>query len=203
MIRRAVQCAVMVVLCVTSWNIATAAACPTQDNSSQMLEFLKLPLNTPDQLSQNAQCISEYISALRLHGSPEAIQVLLAYLDFPRPLTEAEKKGYLTHAPTPSDRYPAVGTLLVYGKQSGSFLVEAIKSAKTDTSLRNATYALGSIYGEAPEVGMRMLSKAMNTASKEQRSRLESSATQFIKQRCAQHEDACKSALKTNQEISH
>jgi hypothetical protein len=58
-------------------------------------------------------------------------------------------------------------------------------------------------YGEAPEVGMRMLSKAMNTASKEQRSRLESSATQFIKQRCAQHEDACKSALETNQEISH
>jgi hypothetical protein len=70
----------------------------------------------PDE--KNGDCVTWAIKKLGKEQYEPAIPVLIKLLDFRRPPTAREKRGFLMHPPFVSDLYPAAGALDLIGKKA-------------------------------------------------------------------------------------
>ncbi len=106
-------------ICVLLLVAVAAADCPIDNRSShdQLLSFLRASKELPAG-QQDRECISFALKRLQnvaTDNPDETIAVVISYLDFERPLSEAERHGFGGNSLT-LGRYPAIGTCFLLAK---------------------------------------------------------------------------------------
>jgi hypothetical protein len=124
---------------------------------SQLLSFLR-EAKQPTSTQKDADRIVYAIGQLEYKYSPGAAKLLAEYLDFERPLTEAEHEGFMIHGPlTIGNKYPATGILMTFGERALPELLSTIKISASETARRNASYTVMQIYRDEPPRGIALL----------------------------------------------
>lgn len=113
--------------------------------SEQLISYLRQAQGS--QLSgHDGECVVFAIEHLRNKPSTEATTLLIGFLAFRRPLSEAEQQGFFTHAPTTARLFPATSTLASFGPVTIPQLLAAIKNSPSATVQQNAVFTLLHIF---------------------------------------------------------
>lgn len=167
---------------------------PQSMSQEQLLSILRDGIDTPPQ-ERDGACLTFVIRQLENQYSAEATGLLIKYLDFERPLQDAEKAGFIIHGPpTIDNRYPAASALVSFGKRAVPALLAAIANPSSNLVQRNAIYTFMQIFRDEPQTGIKVLREKSLEGSSTQSDRLRDAA-QEAQQWCGRsHLDACKSA---------
>jgi hypothetical protein len=146
----------------------------------QLLSFLresKQILSRP----KEADCVTFVIKLLEYESSPDAIELMVKYLDFERPLSDAEKAGFMIQGPfTIGNKYPATGTLMTFGKAALPALFLAIENGPSDVVQRNATYTIMQIFRDHPDEGIEAIKKQATIAPPPKAEKLRTAAQEAL-----------------------
>jgi hypothetical protein len=159
---------------------------PNANSSSKdLIAFLRSSLNLSPERRDNS-CIEFAIRHLEYKYSEQTTELLLHYLDFKRPLTQAESSGFMINGPvTEATLYPAIGTLSTFGKPALPELLSVIANSASDVSTRNATHTIMEIFRSAPVKGIEALQKQASVSPPESAARFKNAA-QVAVQWCSQ-----------------
>lgn len=137
------------------------AALNEHTSKADALAFLRASLNLSLQ-QRDPECISIALQDLKHSPSFEATSLLVKYLDFERPLSEAEQKGFMIHGPiTQSTTYPAIGTLMTFGKEAIPELLATVETSASATIEKNATHTIMLIFRNEPANGIEALKQEL------------------------------------------
>jgi hypothetical protein len=175
-------------------SLAQCRSSPQPASAEQLLSVLHDGIDTPPQ-ERDGACITFAIKQLENKYSDEATMLLIGYLDFERPLDDAEKAGFMFHGPPSIENsYPATGTLMSFGKPAVAALLAAITDASSTLVQRNATYTFMQIFRDEPQNGIKILGERSVEGSPIQSERLRVAAQEALRWCGRSHLDACKSA---------
>jgi len=137
------------------------AQCPvltTNSPADELTAFLRSSKELPAE-RQDRDCIQFALEQLGSKHSLDAIPVLVDYLDFERPLTEAEREGFSFHGSRKyiGGTYIASSSLFTFGKVAVPALVSAIKTRESPLIRRNATYTIMQVFRAEPFKGIELL----------------------------------------------
>jgi hypothetical protein len=138
----------------------TAAQQCTNVTSMTLPDVTKYLSNVDSSDQRNADCVISALHRLKDLGTPDAISLLVKYLDFKRPLTTPEQQGFYLHAPSISSLYPATDLLFAVGKRSVDPLLHAIAHPLTDQQHANAIYTLMLVFRDKAPDGVRAIVQA-------------------------------------------
>ena len=185
----------------------STSACPDLEHSAisrkTPVEELASFLSAQRALSpaeRDPECIDVAIRYLAYRPSTGTIYVLIQYLDFRRPLSEPEQHGIMLHAPGISSDYPAVSTLITFGKQIAPILVNTIKEPPSVKVRQNATYTLVGLFREEPEQALKLLKQESATSDPVERDQIFSAAKDAVQWCSSKHKQACNAVLNQWQE---
>jgi len=122
-------------------NRAVGQECPSLNNAlpAELLSFLSATEPSQD----NAECLTWAIKSLGTQKYEAAIPVLAKFLDFKRPLSDLEKKGFYLHLPSVWEMYPAADALDRFGEKALPTLINVIKGESgSDVARQNAIAVL-------------------------------------------------------------
>lgn len=156
------------------------------DSSSEDLTaFLRSSLNLSPE-GRDAACIEFAIRHLEYKYSQETTELLVRYLDFKRPLSQAEAKGFMIHGPiTEATLYPAIGTIMTFGKQAVPDLLSPIANSTSDVITHNATHTIMAIFRNAPVKGIEALERQASVSPPDSAARFKNAAQTAV-QWCSQ-----------------
>ena len=148
---------------------------------------------------QEPKCIQMAIYGIRGTKSPQAIEVLVKYLDFRRPSTP-EEQFIRRHLITVAETYPAVDALYGMGNRAIPRIVSFISAGPpNDISRTNALVAMMQIYrGREPEAILRLKSEAAKTTDSSRQEQLNKAAAQTVDLCSSNNKDSCMEALRSN-----
>jgi hypothetical protein len=140
--------------------------CPSLNNavSADLLQFLNGV--TPDK--ENAWCVTWAIRKMGLERYEPAVVVLVRLLDFRRPPTEEEAKGFYLRSQSIDELFPAALALEFIGKPALSEVLRAIEAESTSATAReNAVAVWMEIYKQHDEhpKAISLLKQAQTNAS--------------------------------------
>ena len=148
---------------------------------------------------QTATCAKAAFQLIRHLPEEEAIPILIKYLGYKRPQTDAEKHGFYIHGPSPDVLYPAVESLYDIGSPAESRLIDAIarNDSKDSIEYKNALYTLVLIHHSDMVPLLKALhGRSVELAGTPEGARLESVAQDVKKQHCqGKLQAACDNAL--------
>src|SRR6266704_2317644 len=125
---------------------------------------------------ENGDCITWAIRSLGDAKFEPAIRSLERLLDFRRPPTEREKKGFVLHPLGVWEIYPAAGALSNMGSKALPAVLETIESSSaSDVSRENAVFVWMEIHGlsdEHPKAIVRLNQELINAKDDGLRERL-------------------------------
>lgn len=149
---------------------------------------------------QEPKCIQMAIYGVRGTRSPEAIEVLLKYLDFRRSSTP-EEQFIRRHLITVAETYPAVDALYGMGDNAVPKIVSFIAGGPTnDISRTNALISMMQIYREREPVAiLRLRSEAGKTKDSSRQENLNKAATEAVDLCSENKKDKCMEALRSAQ----
>lgn len=153
--------AIMVFFGISSGSaLGQCSALKADASTSDLTRFLR-QTNSLATSERNTQCVEFALDQLNFKRAPEAVDVLIDYLDFERPLTQAEKEGFSFHGGPRNigGRYPACGALMTIGKPAIPALLSAIKAGKLPMVRRNAAYTIMQIFRTDPVRGIETLKR--------------------------------------------
>lgn len=166
-----------------------------QSPPTELISFLRVSQALlPAQ--QDRVCITFAIQHLESKPSPEAIAVLIDYLDFERPLSESEQKGCMLHGPPtlPSSNYPAPGSLFSFGKAAVPALLSVIETSRSGTRRRNAIFAIMQVFRDEPMNGIEVIKQRTTELEPSNAANLRSAAREAV-QWCGDHyQQRCRAA---------
>jgi len=169
------------------------------DNSpaTQLLAFLRASADLPRE-QWNVDCLTFAIRHLEYRKpATDTIRVLIGFLDFKRPLSQAERLGFVIHgAATVSNLFPAAGTLFTYGKLALPELVAAIENSASPTVTQNATYTVMEIFRDEPATGIEYLKHQAAVLDRSKATKLREAASIAVQWCGAKHQAECEAALK-------
>jgi hypothetical protein len=131
------------------------AQCSTLSASSttdELAGLLRSSRDVPED-QRDRECINFALQQLSYRRAPEAAPILVDYLDFQRPLTEAEEAGAAFHGGgrrSIAGMYPATGALMQAGQVAVPALLSAITTHDSPLIRRNATFTIMQIYRTQP-----------------------------------------------------
>jgi len=151
-------------------------------------------LNDHDKAAADPYCTEFAILHLDELKDQRATNVLISYLDFEHPMTDAERHGALVHLYAP---YPAIGALVRIGKPAVSPLIKAIGCKdSSDLARKNAVQALMSIYRKTPAEGITMLKSASTQSNgSEEKALFDAAAISAVKWCSPTKKSDCEAAL--------
>ena len=101
---------------------------------------------------RNGDCITWAMRKLGKDQFEAAIPTLARLLDFRRPPTPREKRGYVMHPQGISDLYPAAGALELFGKQALPAVLNVMRADSSSTVAReNSVGVWMEIYRQSDE----------------------------------------------------
>jgi hypothetical protein len=167
-----------------------------RSSTQELLAFLRTSKDLPRE-RQDGECLTFAIRHLEYKPSPEAEDLLIDYLDFERPLTQAEKNGFMIHGPiTESNTYPAIGTLFTFGKSAVPALLSSIEASTSETFRRTATHTLMLISRDQPPMGIEYLNQRATDAEPSKAARLREAARIAVQWCGEKYKKQCEAALR-------
>jgi hypothetical protein len=177
----------------------TAQQCKLLNNNTpakELLSFLQASKDLPKD-QQDRECITFAIERLQGKPSQEAISILIEYLDFERPMSDAERQGFMLHGPAtfPGSSYPAPGALITFGKDALPALLSRIAVSSSKATDRNATYAVMQIFRDDPLQGIETLNRrAADLAPSQGADKLKTAAHDAVQWCTEAHRKQCQAA---------
>ena len=169
-----------------------------RSSAEDLASFLRSSLELSD-TQRNAACVEFAIRHLEYKPADHNAELLVRYLDFKRPLSPAERQGFMVHGPmTESNLYPAIGTLSTFGEAAVSDLLSAIADPASDLSGHNATHALMEVFRAKPAKGIEVLKGQAAVSPAGPASKLRQAA-QAALQWCNNQRSECESVLRVDQ----
>lgn len=155
----------------------------------QLLQFLNGV--TPDE--SNGQCVTWAIHRLGQDRYEPAIPALVKLLDFRRPKTEAEQKGFFTRVQITEEVFPAAEALEQIGNKALPSVLRAIQVASTSAIAReNAVAVWMEAYKYDHQNGIaRLRSEQVNSHDVAVRQRLEWAIQKALSYCAASERAAC------------
>lgn len=187
-----------VLVLLVTLSVASAQQCDrfAQGYDDQLLvSFLKQELAT----KSDAVCIAFALRELETdHAAPvSAAPLLTEYLDFKRPLTQAERAGAFRRPPTTAEMYPASSALYLLGKSALPALLKAMSDEEsTADKRRNAISTVMDIYQGNQDEGIRFLRTAgEKTKDPARAQRLAEAAKEALRWCIPEKKAACEAAM--------
>jgi hypothetical protein len=144
-------------------------------------------------------CIKAAFGRIAGIPSEQAIEILIGYLAYKRPLNEAERHGFFMHGTTPDVLYPAVYELYVIGARAEPALVDYVATnwGSAGPGAKNALYAMLLIHhGDVVPVIRTLLQGTVSSKAEEARDHLQAAARDAIKWCDEGSRPACEKALR-------
>lgn len=167
-----------------------------QATSAQLITFLQYNSRSENEWP----CIKFALRELGRNKAKakEAIPVLVDYLDYERPLSEAEKNGFYLHMPSVVEMYPATDALFSLGQPAIPAMIRVIESSDDAQKHENAVFVFMQIYRERMPEGIQKLKAASVSRAGEgfqlEAQRLKQSAKEALRW-CTVNRPACEQAL--------
>jgi hypothetical protein len=136
---------------------------------------------------QSADCARSTFQLIQDLPREESIPILIKYLGYRRPLSEAENHGLFAHGPLPEVLYPAVESLYKIGLPAEAALLDAVAhiDPKDSIEYKNALYALVLIrHSDVLPLIKTIHERGIALAGTPEASRLESAAQDLKKRYC-------------------
>ncbi len=134
------SCAVSVALCLPCPGFCTSEECVALKSTSaaSAVDYLE------HQQGKTAECAKAAFQLISHLPHDDAIPILIKHLGYKRPLTDAERHGFLIHGPLPEVLYPAVESLYEIGLPAELPLMDFVaqNERKDSVERKNALYAL-------------------------------------------------------------
>lgn len=164
--KRQTMISLIFVLCIVGLNARSAAQhCTAFDPDDIRPDTFINFLNAQQNPRAPNECVTIAIHRLEVLHAPKASVPLLRYLDYKRPLTSAEQKGYLFQPLIPDVLYPAISALASVGRSSLPGLLDVIQDSKTSLQAKdNAIFTVMRIHRNTPE-GVLFLEQSVARAS--------------------------------------
>jgi hypothetical protein len=190
-----------ILLLLASLSDRAMAQCTSLNDSSsaqELISFLRTSKGLP-RAKQDSECITFAIRHLEYKPSPEAEELLIGYLEFERPLSQAERTGFAIHGPlTESNTHPAIGTLLTFGKSAVSALISSIGDSNSETFRSTATHTLMLIFRDQPPVGIEYLMQRATNTEPSKSAKLKLAASNAVQWCGKDYKQQCEAALAEN-----
>lgn len=144
-----------------------------------------------DQATDNSMtepCVALAFKAIASAPSAQSVPLLITYLQFKRPLNDAERHGIFMHGNDSAAMYPAVQALFETGPAAQPALVHLVGTQYDETSLArsNALYTLLLIHhGNALEVVKLLMTASHTTNANATAANLRSAAKSFSNKWCS------------------
>ena len=172
-------------------NLINESASP-----EDLASFLRSSLDLSD-TQRDGACIEFALRHLEYKPAARNGELLVRYLDFKRPLSPAEREGFMLHGPmTESNLYPAIGTLSTFATAAVPALLSAIADPTSDLTARNATHALMEVFRAKPTEGIEVLKRQAAVSPVGPALKL-TKAAQAAVQWCYKQRSECEFALHT------
>ena len=161
-IHRVLSLVIIMTIATSNLAIAECAALSAGSSAEGLIGFLraskKLQAGRQDQ-----ECIQFALEHLAYKPSPDATAVLVDYLGFERPLSDAERDGFMFHGPRSNiaGYYAASSTLFTFGRSAIPALVSAIETRESSVVRHNATYTVMQIFRRQPVDGIQTLKQEL------------------------------------------
>lgn len=168
--------------------------CSPVESVDQAVDYIQHAGND----AKAAHCVQLAFHQIASSGTDRAIQTLVQFLSYRRPLSESERKGIFLHGKGPSVLFPAVHELFSLGDSAEPGLVGFIARGKEaqGIALENALYTLLLIHhGNALDVIQKLHSESTSSTNAEERERLQSAAKDTMKWCDERWKDKCTDAL--------
>jgi len=187
--------AFFVLISSSSGKAAQCTALKEDSSTQELLEFLRSSKELPQE-KRDGECIDFAIRHLEHKPSPEAETLLIDYLGFERPLSQAERAGFMLHGPiTESNTHPAMGTLLTFGKSAVPALLSSIEESPSEAFRGTATHTLMLIFRDQPPMGIEYLKQRSTHAEPINAARLKEAARTAIQWCGDKYKQQCDAAL--------
>jgi hypothetical protein len=166
-------------------------------NLSDLVQFL----SSANPAESDPHCLTWTINKLGNEHYDPAVDALVKLLDFRRPPTQREERGFFLHPTGIWDMYPAAGALSLIGKQALPALMGAIRADSTSlTARQNAVFVWMEIfrYGDEHPKGVALLKQEEASANDDSTRQRLRTAVQRALTHCNPPEAvACKEAAET------
>jgi hypothetical protein len=162
--------------------------------SPDLVQFLNGVI--PDEKS--GDCVAWAIRKLGNEHFEPAIPTLVRLLDFRRPLTPREKRGFTMHPTGVWDLYPATSALSGIGKKALPAILQVIESESASSiSKENAVFVWMEIYKYEPAKGVALLRQEMDKAREAAvKQRLQWALAKAVNWCNPSDQDSCRTAAK-------
>ena len=165
-LHRVLSVAILVTRFTSRLAVAQCTALSTDSSADDLIAFLRSLKGRPAE-TQNRECIQFALEHLEHKPSPDAIAILIDYVDWERPVTKAEQEGFSYQGSRKfiAGTYVASSTLFSFGKVAIPALVSAIKTSESPLIRRNATYTTMMIFRAEPVKGIELLRQEAQASS--------------------------------------
>jgi len=192
---------VWLILFIISLGTLVESQCVLLNRSSSpkdLTSFLRASIEVPPERRDSA-CIEFALRHLEYQSSEENAKLLVRYLDFSRPLSEAERAGFAIHGlMTETNMHPAIGTLSTFGKTAVPPLLSVIADPPSELVARYAIRALMGVFRDRPFEGIELLRSQASVSPPSKAAKFRD-AVQTALQWCGkQHRQQCESAVRTD-----
>jgi len=107
-------------------------------------------------------CSVRVIRTLGKLKNPNSVRILVKYLDFRRPLSESEAKGFWIRTMSKEELFPAIESIFKIGRPAVAALIEQLGKESNEVRRENAIYALMLISRDDPPAAVASLRNAAN-----------------------------------------
>jgi|ERR1700722_10178231 hypothetical protein len=192
---------VWLILLMTSLSKFVESQCVLFTPSSlpqDLASFLRASLDVPPQRRDSA-CIEFALRRLEYQSSEENAKLLVRYLDFARPHSEAERAGFAIHGlMTETNMHPAIGTLSTFGKTAVPALLSVIADPPSELVARYAIRALMGVFRDRPFEGIELLKSEASVSPPSKAAKFKAAAQTALQWCGHQYRQQCESAVRTN-----
>jgi hypothetical protein len=163
-----------------------------------LTSFLSSSLKVaPEQ--RDTACIEFALRHLEYKPSEETAKLVVRYLDFERPLSEAECQGFMVHGPmTDTNLHPAIGTLMTFGQTATPTLLSVIGDSPSETTVRNAIRTLMAIFRGEPVKGVELLEEQSRAQRDESSENFRTAAEKAVQWCGKQYRQQCESVVRAH-----
>lgn len=185
----------LAVLCIAAGNGFAQSCSFSGGTETDAVAYLR---DADSKQTINAECILRALRQLTASTSPDAIQVVIEYLDYSTP-PEMERNLHDARfgRSTVASRYVATNTLASIGDPALPYLIDAIASGRqSEVADKNALETILSIYkGNQPQGVRYLLTEAAHRSDPAQKAALQKAA-KVAAQLCSHsYREGCEAAL--------
>jgi hypothetical protein len=188
---------VWLILLIASLGKSAESQCVLLSPSSlpqELTSFLRASIDVSPE-KRDAVCVEFALRHLEYQSSEENAKLLIRYLDFTRPVSQAEHEGFMIHGPmTEANMHPAIGTLATFGKTAVQPLLSVIGDPPSELIAHNAIHALMGVFRDKPTEGIDLLKHQASVFPPSKAANFKDAAQQALQWCGKRYRQQCESA---------